>query len=117
MVGLPALEFGLADRGRLAVGKAADLVLFDSDEVLDTATSDAPMTPSRGILKVWVNGRSVWRDGGPTDARPGWALRLQSLSLPMLPNSMNDSKNGECHRRWHLGRAGDRDRASGVRLP
>lgn len=82
MTGLPASEFGLTDRGRLAVGAAADLVLFDPDEVIDAATFEAPKTPARGILEVWVNGRSVWRDGGTTGARPGRALRLHSLSLP-----------------------------------
>ncbi|WP_119165308.1 N-acyl-D-amino-acid deacylase family protein [Algihabitans albus] len=82
MTGLPASEFGLSDRGRLAVGAAADLVLFDPDEVIDAATFEAPKTPARGILEVWVNGRSVWRDGATTGARPGRALRLQSLTLP-----------------------------------
>lgn len=84
MTGLPASEFGLTDRGRLAVGAAADLVLFDPDEVIDTATFDAPKTPARGIQQVWVNGRSVWRDGATTGARPGRALRLQSLTLPSV---------------------------------
>ena len=82
MTGLPASEFGLTDRGRLAVGAAADLVLFDPEEIIDAATFDAPKTPARGIREVWVNGRSVWRDGATTGARPGRALRLQSLTVP-----------------------------------
>jgi N-acyl-D-amino-acid deacylase len=82
MTGLPASEFGMGDRGTLAVGKAADLVLFDPAEVIDTATFEAPKTPAKGIVETWVNGRSVWRDGAVTGERPGRALRLQSLSLP-----------------------------------
>jgi N-acyl-D-amino-acid deacylase len=82
MTGLPASEFGMTDRGTLTVGKAADLVLFDPAEVIDTATFDAPKTPARGIVETWVNGISVWRDGAVTGERPGRALRLQSLSMP-----------------------------------
>ncbi len=82
MTGLSAAEFGLRDRGTLAVGKAADLVLFDPAEVIDSATFEAPKTPARGIVEVWVNGRSVWRDGAVTGERPGRALRLQGLDMP-----------------------------------
>lgn len=82
MTGLPAGEFGLTDRGTLAVGMAADLVLFDPAEVIDTATFEAPKTPAKGIAETWVNGTSVWRDGTVTGARPGRALRLQSLAMP-----------------------------------
>ncbi len=53
----------------------ADLVLFDPQTVIDRATLEAPHTDSVGILKVWVNGQTVWSDGEVTDARPGRVLR------------------------------------------
>jgi N-acyl-D-amino-acid deacylase len=79
MTGLSAAQFGLEGRGVLREGAYADLVLFDPETVIDAATFDAPMTPSPGVLQVWVNGRAVWRDGAPTGNRPGRALRLQDL--------------------------------------
>ncbi len=82
MTGLPAANFGLAERGRLRVGSYADLVLFDPDTVIDGATFEAPTTPATGIDLVLVNGRAVWRGGAPTGARPGRAIRLQELENP-----------------------------------
>lgn len=75
MTGLPARNFGLADRGVLEVGAMADLVLFDPETVIDTATFERPTQPASGIELVMVNGRTVWRDGASTGERPGRALR------------------------------------------
>ena len=75
MTALSAERFGLANRGHLAVGAYADLVLFDPDSVADRATFDAPKMPAAGIEQVWVNGVSVWKDGRHSGARPGRALR------------------------------------------
>lgn len=74
MTALPAGRFGLAGRGHLAPGQFADLVLFDPARIAEGATFEAPLTPARGILGTWVNGRAVWRDGAPTGARPGRTL-------------------------------------------
>ncbi len=82
MTGLPARQFGLADRGLLRVGAIADLVLFDPETVIDTATFDAPASPANGIELVLVAGRAVWRDGAVTGERPGRAIRLQELEIP-----------------------------------
>ncbi len=79
MTALSAAQFGLTDRGALRPGAYADLVLFDPATIADAATFDHPKTPARGIVEVFVNGRSVWRDGHPTGNRPGRALRLQQL--------------------------------------
>jgi N-acyl-D-amino-acid deacylase len=79
MTGLPAQRFGLANRGLLAVGAYADIVLFDPATVIDRATFEAPTTPAAGIDLVMVNGQVVWRDGASTGARPGRTLRRQSL--------------------------------------
>ncbi len=75
MTSLPADLFGIAGRGRIAPGAFADLVLFDADAIVDTATYDRPYSYPLGIEAVWVNGRAVARHGKPTGARPGHALR------------------------------------------
>ncbi len=78
MTGLPAAEFGLADRGRIAPGMAADLVLFDPAAVRDRASFEHPAEPSEGIRATIVNGSIVCRDGHPTGQRSGRALRRAS---------------------------------------
>ncbi len=75
MTSLSAARFGLTDRGVLRQGAFADLVLFDPDKVIDTATFDQPVQAAAGIDMVMVNGRMVWCDGSHTGARPGRALR------------------------------------------
>jgi len=75
MTGLTAKTFGLADRGLLKEGYAADLVLFDAAEVDEAASFEKPKEAARGIDTVIVNGQPVWRGGKPTGARPGQVLR------------------------------------------
>jgi N-acyl-D-amino-acid deacylase len=73
MTSLPASRLGLKDRGTIAAGQVADLVLFDPLTVIDNATFTEPFRPSSGIERVWVSGELVW-DGKPTGARPGRVL-------------------------------------------
>ena len=80
MTNLPAKHFGLLDRGTISVGSFADLVLFDADTIIDEATIERPVAAARGIDLVFVNGRVVWQNGASTGARPGIALRRQSLA-------------------------------------
>jgi N-acyl-D-amino-acid deacylase len=75
MSGFPAAKFGLKDRGRLAPGAFADLVLFDPATIIDKGTFEDPKQPPAGVIGVWVNGQAVVRDGAATAARPGSALR------------------------------------------
>jgi N-acyl-D-aspartate/D-glutamate deacylase len=70
-----ANEIMAYDRGRIAPGLAADLVLFDPLAVRDRATFAEPTTPSEGIRWVLVNGVIVFEDGKYTGARPGKVLR------------------------------------------
>ena len=77
MTGLTAKTFGLAGRGVLKEGFAADVVLFDENAVSESATFEKPIQPARGIEAVIVNGETVWRDGKPTGARPGKVLRRE----------------------------------------
>lgn len=53
----PARRFGLAHRGRLEEGYFADVVLFDPERVIDTATYDDPKQYPVGIPYVLVNGQ------------------------------------------------------------
>jgi N-acyl-D-amino-acid deacylase len=71
MTSLPAQRFGLADRGRICEGHAADLVLFDPEAILDMATYDDPIQPAQGIFSVWVNGILSYTAQGPTGRRTG----------------------------------------------
>ncbi len=75
MTSLSADWYGLKDRGRLAPGAYADLVLFDPETIIDRSTFAEPVAPAAGIGLVAVNGRVVWEDGRASGARPGRALR------------------------------------------
>lgn len=75
MTSAPADRLGFADRGRLAVGMVADVVVFDPVRVIDRATFDAPHQYPDGIPHVFVAGVAVVRDGEVTGARPGTVLR------------------------------------------
>jgi N-acyl-D-aspartate/D-glutamate deacylase len=75
MTGLPARRLGLRDRGVLAVGAKADVVVFDAATVADRATYENPHQYAAGIGHVLVNGRVVIAAGEHTGALPGRVLR------------------------------------------
>ena len=75
MTSLPAFRLGLADRGTIAPGTAADLVVFDPDRVLDRATYAQPHAFCDGVSHVVVNGRLVIDDGEDTTVAAGQVLR------------------------------------------
>lgn len=77
MTGLAASHMGFADRGRIAPGMAADLVLFDPALIADRATFADPSASPVGIDAVWVNGVEVVRKGVLTGATPGRVIRRQ----------------------------------------
>ena len=75
MTGLPAERLTLKDRGLIAEGLVADIVLFDPDTVIDRATFEAPHQYPVGIPYVFVAGTAVVDGGTHTGARPGRVLR------------------------------------------
>ena len=72
---LPAARLHLADRGVLKVGLAADVVVFDEQEIADRATYAEPNQLSVGMRFVLVNGVPVIADGRETLRLPGRVLR------------------------------------------
>tara|TARA_R110000824_G_scaffold85425_5_gene212330 strand:+ start:15603 stop:17354 length:1752 start_codon:yes stop_codon:yes gene_type:complete len=75
LASLPATNLGLKDRGSLAAGYFADVVIFDPATIADTATYAEPQQFAIGMHDVLVNGELVLRDGKMTGARPGRAVR------------------------------------------
>jgi len=75
MTSLPASVLGLKDRGRIAEGMKADLVLFNPDTVIDRSTIKDPTAAPEGIPYVIVNGQVAVDKGVATPARAGRVLR------------------------------------------
>lgn len=75
MSSLPANLLMLHDRGRIAVGMAADLLVYDPRQVKDTATYAKPLSFATGIDCVVINGDLVIEEGKTTGAMPGILLR------------------------------------------
>ena len=78
MTALSANRFRLHDRGRIAVGQIADLVVLDAARVIDGATYEEPLIPPLGIVHVLVAGAAVIRDGQDTGVRNGQLLQCSS---------------------------------------
>lgn len=80
MTVLPAQRLDITDRGMIAKGMKADLVIFDPATVIDGSTVEKPLEPPKGIPYVMVNGVFVLKDGQLTNARPGKPLRHAQLA-------------------------------------
>jgi N-acyl-D-aspartate/D-glutamate deacylase len=75
MTSLAANQLFQHDRGRLAPGLPADVVVFQLEELQDRATFSEPNLPADGVRCVIVNGKVVLEGGKLTGARPGRVLR------------------------------------------
>lgn len=80
MTSLSAAHVGITDRGRIAEGLAADLVLVDTAAFADRATPAEPHLTAVGVKAVWVNGVLAY-DGEPTGAHPGQIIRRHNSRL------------------------------------
>jgi N-acyl-D-aspartate/D-glutamate deacylase len=74
--GLAARRFGLKDRGVIAPGNFADVVVFDAARIGTRSDYHQPAQPPEGIRHVLVNGAFAVRDGALTGAAAGMALRF-----------------------------------------
>jgi len=77
MTSLPANQLRLRNRGRIAPGFAADVVVFDPEKVADTATFEKPMSYAVGMDYVMVNGELAIDGGKITGKLAGTVLRAK----------------------------------------
>jgi len=75
MTSLAAQKFQLKDRGLLKEGMAADIVIFDLNEVTDKATFEQPHQYSAGFHYVLVNGQLEIENGKHTGVKNGTTLK------------------------------------------
>ena len=75
MTGLSAQHMGFVERGVIAPGMMADLVLFNPNTVRDRATTSEPFASSKGIHSVWVAGERVLHEGEVSKTFPGRVIR------------------------------------------
>lgn len=82
MTSFPAKRMGLTDRGFIAPGAWADVVVFDYDEICARSTFEEPDLFPAGIRNVLVNGEVVVENGEHTGKLPGTVLRNRRQSSP-----------------------------------
>ena len=79
MTWMPAQQLHLKDRGRIAVGYVADLVVFDPATIADQSTVEHPETAPKGIPDVMVSGVWVVENGKVTGVHPGHVIRHEEM--------------------------------------
>jgi len=89
MTSLAAQITGLSDRGLLRPGMAADIAIFDPEEVSDKATFEDPSQYPAGIPYVIVNGTVVIDQGKHTGALPGRVLYGRGKLAAINPKVTN----------------------------
>jgi N-acyl-D-amino-acid deacylase len=75
MSGLPAKILGLENRGIIAKGKKADIIIFNPEEISDYSTYDDPFQFSKGIEYSFINGIMVLDNGQLKNKFAGQILR------------------------------------------
>jgi N-acyl-D-amino-acid deacylase len=71
LTSLPAQNLGIANRGLIATGNFADIVVFDPATIGAQSTYEKPMQFATGVVHVFVNGVQVLKDGEHTGAKAG----------------------------------------------
>lgn len=84
---LPASTIGMTDRGLIALGMAADVVVFDPNTIIDRSTYETPAVPSEGITHVIVNGMVEVSGGVANGAKGGRALMRASKMVSRPANA------------------------------
>lgn len=98
---LPAARFRLGPRGVISKGMAADLVLFDPDEIEENASYLAPTQHPTGIRAVFVNGKRTVNEDGVTGATPA-SIRPVDSSYPRISSSPEETHADPDQYRRHL---------------
>jgi N-acyl-D-aspartate/D-glutamate deacylase len=75
LTSLPAARMGLRDRGVVAPGRKADLLVLDPKTVGDRSTYREPRRHAAGVDEVLINGRRVVAGGAFRPAAAGRVLR------------------------------------------
>ncbi|MEY4050968.1 MAG: hypothetical protein RL262_1802 [Bacteroidota bacterium] len=75
MTGLTAKHLGITDRGIIAAGNYADLVLLNPATVKDNATIQNSTALSTGIEMVWINGQLTYQNQKATGNYPGVLIK------------------------------------------
>lgn len=82
LTSFPAGNLKLKNRGRLASGYFADIVIFDPETITDHASFDNPHQLATGVRDVLVNGTPVLRNGEHTGAMPGRFVKGPGFRAP-----------------------------------
>jgi N-acyl-D-amino-acid deacylase len=91
MTGLPATITGMTDRGFLAPGMAADVVVFDPKTITDHSTYEQPSLQSEGIRQVLVNGKVALDQGKVAGVQAGVVLR-RDRHMPTRPINLKGDR-------------------------
>lgn len=81
MTSFPAKRFGLGKRGLLTEGYAADVVIFDFNEIEDKATYADPKNYPEGIQYVFVNGKLTTQEKQHTSQKCGCFINSASQTI------------------------------------
>jgi len=84
MTGMSAQRFRIGERGLIAAGHWADVVVIDPARVRDAATFEQPTRPSEGVERVWVNGVLSYTEvGGLTGQRAGRFVKREANTFSL----------------------------------
>jgi N-acyl-D-amino-acid deacylase len=75
LTSFPAATLRIKERGTLAPGYFADVVVFDPKTIADRSTYEKPHQYATGVAHVWVNGGQVLKNGEHTGQKPGRVVR------------------------------------------
>ncbi|QOR35128.1 D-aminoacylase [Clostridium sp. 'deep sea'] len=75
MTGLAAENYNLTNKGKIAVGYDADIVIFNKEKIIDKSTFSNPIQDNEGIKYVIVNGEIAVKDNKTTGIRCGKIIR------------------------------------------
>lgn len=82
LTSFPAATLRIRERGKLAPGYFADIVVFDPKTIAEHATYERPHQYATGVRDVWVNGIQVLKDREHTGQKPGRVVRGPGWKAP-----------------------------------